>query len=375
MNAASSSSVSAAAGRPIMIMAGGTGGHVFPALALARLLRAHSRSVIWLGTRSGLEARVVPAEGFAIEWLSIAGLRGKGVASMLKAPFMLARAVWEALRIVRRHRPSVVVGLGGFVAGPGGLAAWLCRRPLLIHEQNAIAGYTNRCLAHLAREVLTAFPAAFAGNRKARLIGNPVRADIAALAPPEQRFADRTAPVRLLVVGGSLGAMRLNQVVPQALARLRAIAGSPSVVVRHQTGEKLLQATRAAYASAAVNGEITAFIDNMAEALAWTDLVICRAGALTIAELAAAGIGAILVPYPHAVDDHQTHNAQFLVQAGAARCVADAALTPDALATLLGTLCADRAQLVAMARAARGVARPDAAQALFDACLQAEERA
>jgi len=358
--------------RPIMIMAGGTGGHVFPALALARLLRAHSREVIWLGTRRGLEARVVPAEGIAIEWLSIAGMRGKGLASLLKAPFMLAQSLWEALRIVRRHRPSVVVGLGGFVAGPGGLAAWLCRRPLLIHEQNAIAGYTNRCLALLAREVLTAFPAAFAGNRKARLIGNPVRADIAALPVPEQRFAGRTEPVRLLVVGGSLGAMRLNQCVPQALAKLQAANDAPAMAVRHQTGEKHLEATRVAYAQAAVQGEIAAFIDDMAEALAWADLVICRAGALTVAELAAAGVGAILVPYPHAVDDHQTHNAQFLVQAGAARCMADAALTPDALATQLRTLCADRAQLLRMARAARGVARPDAAQALFDACLAAE---
>jgi UDP-N-acetylglucosamine--N-acetylmuramyl-(pentapeptide) pyrophosphoryl-undecaprenol N-acetylglucosamine transferase len=360
--------------RPVMIMAGGTGGHVFPALALARLLRAHSREVIWLGTRRGLEARVVPAEGFTIEWLSVAGMRGKGFASLLKAPFMLARALWEALRIVRRHRPSVVVGLGGFVAGPGGLAAWLCRRPLLIHEQNAIAGYTNRLLARVARQVLTAFPAAFAGNPKARLIGNPVRADIAALPAPEQRFADRMPPLRLLVVGGSLGAMRLNQAVPQALARLQAMPGSPPLTVRHQTGEKHLDATRSAYVAAGVAGEITAFIDNMAEALAWADLVLCRAGALTIAELAAAGVGAILVPYPHAVDDHQTHNAQFLVQAGAARCVADSALSADTLATLLTTLCADRTQLLAMARAARRVARPDAAQALFEACM-AEERA
>ncbi|HXC58386.1 MAG TPA: undecaprenyldiphospho-muramoylpentapeptide beta-N-acetylglucosaminyltransferase [Steroidobacteraceae bacterium] len=358
--------------RPILVMAGGTGGHVFPALALARLLRAHSREVIWLGTRRGLEARVVPAEGFPIEWLSMAGIRGKGPVSMLKAPFMLARALWEALRIVRRLRPSVVVGLGGFVAGPGGLAAWLCRRPLLIHEQNAVAGYTNRCLAHLAREVLTAFPAAFAGNRKTRLIGNPVRADIAALPVPETRFADRTGPIRLLVVGGSLGAMRLNQVVPQALAKIQSIAGSPSITVRHQTGEKHLQAAQSAYAAAAVHGDVTAFINDMAEALAWADLVVCRAGALTVAELAAAGVGSILVPYPHAVDDHQTHNAQFLVQVGAARCVGDAALTPDALATLLIKLCADRAPLLEMARAARGVARPDAAQALFDACLAAE---
>jgi UDP-N-acetylglucosamine--N-acetylmuramyl-(pentapeptide) pyrophosphoryl-undecaprenol N-acetylglucosamine transferase len=355
---------------PVMIMAGGTGGHVFPALALARVLRAHSRNVIWLGTRRGLEARVVPADGFAIEWLPVSGMRGKGLVSLLASPFMLCRSLWEALRIMRRHRPAVVVGLGGFVAGPGGLAAWLCRRPLLIHEQNAIAGFTNRLLSHLAREVLTAFPAAFAGNRKARLIGNPVRADIAGLPRPEDRFAGRSGPLRLLVVGGSLGAMRLNQAVPQALARLAA--DGLGVDVRHQAGEKHIEAARAAYAGAAVQGEVTAFIADMADALGWADLVICRAGALTIAELAATGVGAILVPYPHAVDDHQTHNAQFLVDAGAAQRVADATLTGESLAGLLRPLLADRARLLAMASAARAVARTDAAERLYQACLQVE---
>jgi UDP-N-acetylglucosamine--N-acetylmuramyl-(pentapeptide) pyrophosphoryl-undecaprenol N-acetylglucosamine transferase len=356
--------------RPVMIMAGGTGGHVFPALALARLLRAHSREVIWLGTRRGLEARVVPAEGFAIEWLSVAGMRGKGPVQMLRSSFQLIRSVWEAFRIVRRHRPGVVVGLGGFVSGPGGLAAWLCRRPLLIHEQNAIAGFTNRCLSHLAREVLTAFPAAFAGNRKARLIGNPVRADIAALPAPEERFADRSGPVRLLVVGGSLGAMRLNQAMPAALSKLasRGVAFE----VRHQAGEKHIEAARAAYAAAGVQGDVTAFIADMAQSLGWADLVVCRAGALTVAELAAAGVGAILVPYPHAVDDHQTHNAQFLVDAGAAQRVADASLDGQSLAALLLPLVEDRARLLVMARAARGVARTDAAESLYQACLAAE---
>jgi|JI10StandDraft_1071094.scaffolds.fasta_scaffold16598_2 UDP-N-acetylglucosamine--N-acetylmuramyl-(pentapeptide) pyrophosphoryl-undecaprenol N-acetylglucosamine transferase len=354
-----------------MIMAGGTGGHVFPALALARVARAHSRQVIWLGTRRGLEARVVPADGFAIEWLSVSGMRGKGLASLLQAPFMLCRSLWEALRIMRRHRPAVVVGLGGFVAGPGGLAAWLCRRPLLIHEQNAIAGFTNRMLAHLAREVLTAFPAAFAGNRKARLIGNPVRADISFLPRPEERFAGRNGPVRLLVVGGSLGAMQLNKAVPQALAKLGA--DGLRYEVRHQAGEKHIEAARAAYGEAGVQGEVTAFIADMAQALGWADLVICRAGALTIAELAAAGVGAILVPYPHAVDDHQTHNAQFLVDAGAALRVADSSLTGQSLAQLLQPLLVDRARLLAMASAARAVARTDAADVLYQACLQAEE--
>jgi UDP-N-acetylglucosamine--N-acetylmuramyl-(pentapeptide) pyrophosphoryl-undecaprenol N-acetylglucosamine transferase len=283
---------------------------------------------------------------------------------------MLLRSIWEALRIIRRHRPAVVVGLGGFVAGPGGLAAWLCRRPLLIHEQNAIAGFTNRCLSYLAREVLTAFPAAFAGNRKARLIGNPVRGDIAALPPPEARFEGRSGAMRLLIVGGSLGAMRLNQAVPQALAKL-ATSGL-HFEVRHQAGEKHIDAAKAAYSEAGVQGDVTAFIADMAGALAWADLVICRAGALTVAELAAAGVGAVLVPYPHAVDDHQTHNAQFLVEAGAARCVADATLTGESLAGLLQPLLVDRTGLLAMARAARGVARIDAADKLYQACLQAE---
>lgn len=354
----------------VLIMAGGTGGHVFPALALARLLRAGSHRVVWLGTRHGLEARVVPAEGFTIEWLSMSGLRGKGFASLLKAPFMLARALWEARAVLRRHRPQVVVGLGGFVAGPGGLAAWLGRRPLVIHEQNAVAGYTNRCLAPLARVVLTAFPSAFPVGGKVHLIGNPVREDIARLPAPAERFAARAGRPRLLVVGGSLGALKLNSVVPQALALLRA-GGSLDFEVRHQCGEKHVESARAAYAAAGVEATVQPFIADMAEALGWADLAVCRAGALTVAELAAAGLGAVLVPYPHAVDDHQRHNAQFLVDAGAALCVADAALTAQELADTLRELATDRSRLLAMAEAARSVARPDAAQALLQHCLAA----
>jgi UDP-N-acetylglucosamine--N-acetylmuramyl-(pentapeptide) pyrophosphoryl-undecaprenol N-acetylglucosamine transferase len=360
---------------PVLIMAGGTGGHVFPALALARLLRAASREVIWLGTRRGLEARVVPAENIPVEWLSVGGLRGKGMVPLLVAPWQLLRALWQAISVMRRHRPAVVVGMGGFVTGPGGLAAWMCRRPLLIHEQNAIAGYSNRCLAPLAREVLTAFPSAFPHLRKARLIGNPVRRDIAALAPPAQRFAGRDGAIRLLVVGGSLGAMRLNNTVPRALALLAGEAAAPRFEVRHQTGEKHLDATRAAYAEAAITADVSAFITDMAEALAWADLVICRAGALTIAELAAAGVAAVLVPYPHAVDDHQTFNARFLVDAGAAHLLPDATLTPERLVEELRALCADRTMLLAMAEAARRVARPTAAEQMLDACLKAERRA
>ena len=361
---------------PVLIMAGGTGGHVFPALALARLLRARSRRVIWLGTRRGLEARVVPAEGFDIEWLSVGGLRGKGAMTLLAAPFRLLRALWQALRIMRRYRPGVVVGLGGFVTGPGGLAAWLCRRPLVIHEQNAIAGFTNRALAPLAREVLTAFPSAMATRRNVRMIGNPVRADIAALPAPATRFAGRDPTLRLLVVGGSLGALRLNECVPGALALLDHDAGMPRFTVRHQAGEKLIDKAHAAYREAGVTGEVAPFIADMAEALGWADLVVCRAGALTVAELAAAGVGAVLVPYPHAVDDHQTHNARYLVDAGAAQCIADAALTPQHLADVLRQLCgAGRSSLLPMAEAARRMALPAAAQQLLAACLAAEARA
>jgi UDP-N-acetylglucosamine--N-acetylmuramyl-(pentapeptide) pyrophosphoryl-undecaprenol N-acetylglucosamine transferase len=264
-----------------------------------------------------------------------------------------------------------VVGLGGFVTGPGGLAALLCRRPLLIHEQNAIAGFTNRCLAPLAREVLTAFPSALSGRPRVRLIGNPVRADIAAVPPPAQRLAGRDGAIRLLVVGGSLGARRLNDTVPQALALLASDTTAPRFVVRHQAGEKLIDVARSAYQSAGVDGEVTPFIADMAEALGWADLVICRAGALTVAELAAVGIGALLVPYPHAVDDHQTHNAQFLVEAGAARRIGDGELEPQPLADALREL-ADRPRLLQMAERARSVARPDAAQQMLQACLAAE---
>src|SRR5215469_12497767 len=268
--------------RPILIMAGGTGGHVFPALALARLLRAKSHEVVWLGTQRGLEARVVPAERIPIEWLSVGGLRGKGLMTLLAAPFRLALALTQALRVMWRHQPIVVVGLGGFVTGPGGVAAWLTRRPLLIHEQNAIAGLTNRVLSHLARQVLEAFPGSFGGNTHARVIGNPVRADIGALPPPATRFAGRTGPTRILVIGGSQGAARLNAVVPFALKRL---AGELSFDVRHQAGERWLEAGRASYAEAGVRADVRPFIEDMSEAYGWADLVVCRAGALTVSEL------------------------------------------------------------------------------------------
>jgi UDP-N-acetylglucosamine--N-acetylmuramyl-(pentapeptide) pyrophosphoryl-undecaprenol N-acetylglucosamine transferase len=353
--------------RPIIIMAGGTGGHVFPALALARLLRERSCEVVWLGTRRGLEARLIPAERIAIEWLSIAGLRGKGFSSWLMAPFRLAYALLQALAVMRRHRPSAVVGLGGFVTGPGGVAAWLTRRPLLIHEQNAIAGFTNRCLAHLAREVLEAFPGSFGAHIPAQAIGNPVRAEISAVAPPAQRFAARTGAIRLLILGGSQGATRLNAVVPFALARL---AASLAIEARHQSGERWLEPARQNYSGAGVRATVLPFIDDMAAAYAWADLVICRAGALTISELAAAGVGAILVPYPAATDDHQSANAAYLVREGAAVLIADRELTVERLTDELARLCAGRGKLLAMAERARLLARPHAAEALAETTLK-----
>ena len=357
---------------PVLIMAGGTGGHVFPALALARLLRARRLDVVWLGTERGLEARLVPAEGIPLERLTVSGLRGKGLTAWLAAPFRLTLALAQALAVMRRHRPLVVVGLGGFASGPGGVAAWLTRRPLVIHEQNAVAGFTNRCLAHLARVVLEAFPDSFGREVHARVIGNPVRADISAVAPPQDRFASRSGPVRLLVFGGSQGAARLNAVVPFALARL---GGRLAFEVRHQAGERWLEEARASYVRAAVRAEVEPFIADMAQAYAWADLVVCRSGALTVSELAAAGVGAVLVPFPGAVDDHQAYNAQFLVRAGAAVVIPDRELTAERLAAELERLGSGRGKLLAMAERARQLATPRAAEELADSCLALVRRA
>ncbi|HEY7996776.1 MAG TPA: undecaprenyldiphospho-muramoylpentapeptide beta-N-acetylglucosaminyltransferase, partial [Steroidobacteraceae bacterium] len=320
----------------------------------------------------GLESRIIPAEGIPIEKLSIGGLRGKGALTWLAAPFRLSRALVQALAVMRRHQPSVVVGLGGFVTGPGGVAAWLTRCPLVIHEQNAVAGFTNRCLAHLARQVLEAFPGSFGHEVHARAIGNPVRRDISAVPPPAERFAGRSGPIRILVIGGSQGAARLNAVVPFALKRL---AGSLAFDVRHQAGERWLEAGRASYAQAGVRADVRPFIEDMSEAYAWADLVICRAGALTISELAAAGVAAVLVPFPNAVDDHQAYNAQYLVREGAAVLISDRELTAERLASELERLCAGRGKLLAMAERARLLAKPRAAAELAASCLQLARRA
>jgi UDP-N-acetylglucosamine--N-acetylmuramyl-(pentapeptide) pyrophosphoryl-undecaprenol N-acetylglucosamine transferase len=351
----------------VLVMAGGTGGHVFPALAVAEALRARQLEVVWMGTRLGLEARVVPAAGITVEWITIGGLRGKSLATRVAAPFKVGLAVLQALRIMMRVRPAVVLGMGGYAAGPGGLAAWLTRRPLVIHEQNAVAGTTNRLLAHLARRVLAAFPGAFPDSIPVTVVGNPVRASIAALPSPDTRLAGREGRARLLVLGGSQGALALNEAVPEALAHLP----EPSrPVVRHQAGRNTLEQARAAYQRFGVQAEVFEFIDDMAEAYGWADLAICRAGALTVSELAAAGLPAVLVPFPAAVDDHQTLNGGYLVAAGGAVLVPEKQLAPTRLARVLTGLLGDRARLLDMARRARGAARPEALAAIERVLLE-----
>ena len=359
---------------PVMIMAGGTGGHVFPGLAVAAALRERGRGVVWLGTRRGLEARIVPQHGIEIEWISISGLRGKGVSAWMSAPFRGAIAVAQALAALRRCKASAVLGMGGFVSGPGGIAAWLARKPLLIHEQNAVAGTTNRWLARFAARVFEAFPGSFPAGVEAVCIGNPVRQSIASLPPAAERIADLAPPARrprLLVLGGSQGALALNRTVPAALAHLPA---EHRPEVRHQAGARH-EETRDAYHAAGVEAEVIGFVDDMAAAYGWADAVVARAGALTISELTAAGLGGILVPYPHAIDDHQRRNAAWFVSAGAGAVISEADLDADRLAAELDRMLGDPARLASMAAASRGLARVDAAERLADACLElAEDR-
>jgi UDP-N-acetylglucosamine--N-acetylmuramyl-(pentapeptide) pyrophosphoryl-undecaprenol N-acetylglucosamine transferase len=349
--------------RPVLIMAGGTGGHIFPGLAVAAELAERRVPVIWLGAHGGLETRLVPQHGVALETLSIGGLRGKGLATALRTPLRLFAAVRAARAVLKRHAPRSVLSMGGYVAAPGGIAARLARIPLVVHEQNRIPGLTNRLLARFAQRVLAGFADAFAG---AEWVGNPVRASIAALPAPAQRCADRTGPLRVLVLGGSQGAASLNAQVPEMLRRRGARV---TLQVIHQCGEKHLEKTRAAYAAAGVEAEVVSFVDDMAAAYDAADLAICRAGALTIAELAAAGVPALLVPYPHAVDDHQTSNAQAMVAAGAARLVGEG----DDFVKRLGAAfdeVAARERLLAMANAARTLARPEATRRIADVCLE-----
>lgn len=351
--------------RTALIMAGGTGGHIMPALAVAERLRSEGWRVVWLGTRAGMEARLVPERGFAIEWLNFGGVRGKGPLRLVLLPLQMLIAFWQALSAIFRVRPDVVAGFGGYPAFPGGMMAVLLAKPLIIHEQNAIAGMTNRVLAKVADRVLLGLPLKTPLARNEAWVGNPVRAEIAALAEPAQRYAEHQGPLRLLVVGGSLGAAALNDTVPKALALLPA---ERRPLVRHQAGAKHIEQLQVNYATAGVEADCLAFIDDMAAAYAWADLVICRAGALTVAEVAAAGVAAAFVPFPHAVDDHQSANARFLSEQEAAWLLPQNELTPEGLAKWLGNL--DRPALQARALKARELAKPDATERVADVCKE-----
>lgn len=351
----------------MLIMAGGTGGHVFPALAVAEELLRRGVRVHWLGTARGIEADLVPRAGIPLHCVQVRGLRGKGWQQLLMAPVELTRALAQSFQLLRRIRPDGVIGLGGFASGPGGLAAWLLRKPLLIHEQNAVAGSTNRLLAPFAKRVLLGYPDALDAEA-VTWVGNPVRSSIATLAAPDKRWQQREGALRLLVLGGSLGARPINEVVPAALAQLPA-ALRPEVW--HQTGRQHADTVAAQYADLGITARVEPFIDDMAAAYGWADLALCRAGALTVAELAAAGLGAVLVPLPHAIDDHQTHNALWLVEQGAGRLLPQSELAPERLARELEAFAQKPQQLLAWARAARVVARPDAARDVADFCLEA----
>jgi UDP-N-acetylglucosamine--N-acetylmuramyl-(pentapeptide) pyrophosphoryl-undecaprenol N-acetylglucosamine transferase len=357
----------AAANRTLMVMAGGTGGHVYPALAVADALRTRGWDVFWLGTKAGLEARVVPAAGIDMVWVSMGGVRGKGWLKKLLLPATLLLAFWQSLRAIVQRRPDVVLGMGGYTAFPGGMMASLLGKPLVIHEQNSVGGLTNRVLACLAERVLTAFPRVFTHAHDKPIpcrrvatewVGNPVRTDIAAAGKP-----GHTGALRLLVVGGSLGAQALNDLVPKALALLPADK-RPAVV--HQSGRQHLDILRANYAAAGVAADVRDYIEDMAAAYRACDFAICRAGAMTVAELACAGVPAVLVPFPFAVDDHQTGNAEFLGDAGAAWLIQQKELTAEKLAALIAGL--DRATLAAMSGKARALAKPDATARVADIC-------
>ncbi len=351
----------------VLIMAGGTGGHIFPGLAVASALRERSVPLAWLGAEGGMESELVPAASIEFHAIRVERLRGQGLTALLLAPFRLARSVLQAARVIRRVSPAAVLSMGGFVAGPGGLAAWLLRKPVVVHEQNRIPGLTNRVLSKLARRVLTGFPDTFPAAGQPVVVGNPVRREISALPPPASRLAERSGRPRLLILGGSQGARRLNEVLPAAVATL-----PPELKpeIRHQVGRAHVDAAREAWAEVDVTASIEPFIDDMAAAYGWADLVVARAGALTIAELAAAGVGALLVPFPYAVDDHQTRNAAFLVEAGAAELLPEKSLDGQVLGARLAALFADREKLLDLAVAARSVARPDAAARAAEHCLE-----
>ncbi|MDX5364257.1 MAG: undecaprenyldiphospho-muramoylpentapeptide beta-N-acetylglucosaminyltransferase [Pseudazoarcus pumilus] len=346
--------------KTILIMAGGTGGHIYPGIAVAEVLRARGWRIVWLGNPDGMEARIVPERGYDTEWIRFGALRGKGLMRKLLLPLNLLSGFWQALGVLRRVKPDVVLGMGGYISFPAGMMAALIGRPLVLHEQNSVAGLANKVLAGVADRVLTGFPNVL---KKGAWVGNPVRAEIAAVEAPQSRLTGREGRLRVLVVGGSLGATALNSIVPQALARIPA---EERPVVTHQAGRTQFEALQQSYASAGVEGELVDFIDNMHERYAAADLVICRAGATTVAELAAAGAASLLVPFPHAVDDHQTGNARFLADRGAAMLLPQTELEPISLAGILTGL--ERGRLADMAQRARELARADAAEVVADVC-------
>jgi len=344
----------------ILIMAGGTGGHVFPALAVAEVMKQRGIDVFWMGTARGIEAKLVPEAGYPLTEISVQGLRGNGILGWLLAPFKVIKAVLEARKAIKYINPNVILGLGGFASGPGGVAAWTLSKPVVIHEQNAIPGLTNRLLSNIAKRVLEGFSNSF---KTAQWVGNPVRNSIVEIVSPEQRLTEKKQ-LNLLVLGGSLGARALNNVLPQALALMNE---QQRPIVKHQCGIRHLEDCQQAYKQANIKVEIMPFIDDMKAAYEWADLVVCRGGALTIAELTAAGIASILVPYPYAVDDHQTHNGMTLVDAGAAKLIQETELTAEVLAK---ELVIDLPKLLTMANAARSLAKPDSAQIIADICME-----
>ena len=343
-----------------LIMAGGTGGHIFPGLAVAEELRARGWRVHWLGAPGSMESRIVPQHGFPLELIDFSGVRGKGLATLALLPLRLLRAFWQALQVVRRVKPDVVVGLGGYITFPGGMMGVLCGKPLVLHEQNSVAGMANKVLAGVADRVFTAFPGVL---KKAQWVGNPLRAAFTRQAAPSERFVGRTGPLRLLVVGGSLGAQALNDIVPRALALIPA---ENRPVVTHQSGATQIDTLRANYQAAGVQAELTPFIDDTASAFAAADIIVCRAGASTVTEIAAVGAAAIFVPFPFAVDDHQTTNARFLVNAGGGWLVQQSDLTPEGLAKML--LNSERLALVDIAEKAKNMQKINATREVVAAC-------
>lgn len=348
----------------VLIMAGGTGGHVFPALACAREFQARGYSVHWLGTPRGIENELVPQAGLPLHLINVSGLRGKGKLSLLKAPFQLLRALLQARRIVRELQPVCVLGMGGYVTGPGGLAARMAGVPLIIHEQNAVAGTANRLLSRIATRICEAFPNTFASSAKRRTTGNPVREELF-LETPREPLVGRKP--KLLVLGGSLGAEPLNKLLPAALEKL---PGDIRPQVFHQAGKQHAEITAERYRDAAVEAEVAPFIKDMARAYGWADLVICRAGALTVSELAAAGLPSMLVPLPHAIDDHQSCNAEYLAKEGAAVLLAQHATDAAKLAAQLTEVLMHLEKLTAMGATARRLAKPDATRTVVDICLE-----